>query len=62
VGKRSFANESLRGNLLALFDTLLRLKPASTKGIYIKSVSLSSTMGAGIWLDAAQVESLLKEA
>jgi large subunit ribosomal protein L1 len=61
VGKRSFANENLRGNLLALFDTLLRLKPASTKGTYIKSVSLSSTMGAGIWLDAAQVESLLKE-
>jgi len=32
VGKRSFSNENLRGNLLALFDTLLRLKPASTKG------------------------------
>ena len=61
IGKRSFSNENLRGNLLALFDTLLRLKPASAKGAYVKSISLSSTMGAGIWLDAAHVESLIKE-
>lgn len=51
VGKMSFSAEALRGNLDALMETLLRLKPASAKGVYMKNVTLTSTMGPGLKLD-----------
>lgn len=53
VGKISFSTEALRGNLNALMETLLRLKPASAKGVYMKNVTLTSTMGPGLKLDPA---------
>jgi large subunit ribosomal protein L1 len=51
VGKVSFGAEKLRENVSALLETIIKLKPASSKGIYIRSISLSSTMGAGVRID-----------
>jgi large subunit ribosomal protein L1 len=53
IGRASFAPEALRENLLALIDALNKAKPAASKGIYLKKVSLSSTMGAGIRVEQA---------
>jgi large subunit ribosomal protein L1 len=56
VGKRSFESEKLRANARALLDALLRAKPASAKGQYLRSITLSSTMGPGIKIDPSSVE------
>ena len=53
IGKASFKPEALAGNLRALLDTLLRLKPASAKGTYMKSVTISTTHGPGVKVDVA---------
>ncbi|MFK7927190.1 MAG: 50S ribosomal protein L1 [Myxococcota bacterium] len=55
VGKASMTEEQLRDNILALIGSLLRLKPATAKGTYVRSVALSSTMGPGIRLDINDV-------
>jgi large subunit ribosomal protein L1 len=55
VGKVSFDAEMLKGNLLALVEALVKAKPSAAKGTYIKKISLSSTMGAGINLDVSDV-------
>lgn len=52
VGKASFDAEKLRDNVLALMDVIIRAKPASSKGTYLKSIAISTTMGPGIKLDA----------
>lgn len=51
VGKASMSEEHLRENVLALLAMLMRLKPSTAKGTYVKSVALSTTMGPGIRLD-----------
>ena len=51
IGKASFGLDKLRDNAMALIDRLNHLKPSSAKGIYLRGVSLSSTMGPGIKLD-----------
>ena len=51
VGKASFAPEKLKENVLALMDVIIRAKPASSKGTYLKSIAISTTMGPGIKLD-----------
>jgi len=56
VGRASFTPEALAENLAALIETLNRLKPASAKGIYMKSISVSSTMGPGVRVDPAAIE------
>jgi large subunit ribosomal protein L1 len=48
VGKASFSAEDLAENYNALMAELIRLKPSSSKGAYVRGVSLSSTMGAGV--------------
>jgi large subunit ribosomal protein L1 len=53
IGRASFAPEQLKSNLVALIDALNKAKPAGTKGIYLKKVSVSSTMGAGVRVDTA---------
>jgi large subunit ribosomal protein L1 len=58
VGKRSFEAEQLVGNVTALMDAILRAKPASTKGIYVKTVALSTTMGPGIKVDPGSAATL----
>lgn len=59
VGKVSFDAELLKGNLLALVEALLKAKPSAAKGVYLKKISLSSTMGPGINLDVSEVTSQL---
>ena len=51
VGKISFSADQLKENVMALMDTIVRAKPASSKGTYLKSVAISTTMGPGIKLD-----------
>lgn len=58
IGKASMTPEQLRENALALLAALVRAKPASAKGQYVRSVALSSTMGPGIRLDASEVVKL----
>lgn len=53
IGKVSFAPEQLRENLAAFLDTIVKAKPSAAKGTYIRSATLSSTMGPGISLDMA---------
>ena len=51
IGRKSFADADLKSNLVALIDALNKAKPASSKGVYLRKVSLSSTMGAGVRVD-----------
>ena len=53
IGRASFTPEQLKSNLSALIDALSKAKPASSKGVYLKKVSVSSTMGAGVRIDTA---------
>lgn len=53
IGKASFSVEALQGNLAAVADAILRLKPSAAKGTYIKRVTLSSTMGPGVKVDSS---------
>jgi large subunit ribosomal protein L1 len=55
VGKRSFDAEKIVDNAAALIDAVLRAKPAAAKGIYMKRISLSTTMGPGIRIDPFSV-------
>ncbi|HPC84949.1 MAG TPA: 50S ribosomal protein L1 [Smithellaceae bacterium] len=57
VGKVSFGAEKLYENIMALLETILKLKPASSKGTYIKSIAISSTMGAGVKIDPLDIKS-----
>lgn len=59
VGKASFEADKLKENLLALVEALVKAKPSAAKGTYIKKISLSSTMGPGLNLDIADVQSKL---
>jgi large subunit ribosomal protein L1 len=56
VGKVSFGPERLFDNAKALIDSILKAKPAAAKGKYVKSISLSSTMGPGVKVDLGSVE------
>lgn len=53
VGKASFTEDQLKENLRLILNTLMRVKPSSAKGTYLKSCFISSTMGPGIRLDAS---------
>jgi len=55
VGKKSFGAEKLAENVKTIVEALLKAKPASAKGTYMKSITLSSTMGPGIRIDAGSV-------
>jgi large subunit ribosomal protein L1 len=61
IGKASFTTEQLVENYGAALDEILRLKPSSSKGRYIKKATVSSTMGPGIQLDPNRTRSLLSE-
>ncbi|NQX89696.1 MAG: 50S ribosomal protein L1 [Halioglobus sp.] len=56
IGKVSFEPDAIKGNLEALLADLKKIKPAAAKGIYLKKISLSTTMGPGITIDQASVE------
>jgi large subunit ribosomal protein L1 len=55
IGKRSFDERGLLENYLAVVDELLRAKPAAAKGRYVRSVTISTTMGPGIRIDPARI-------
>jgi large subunit ribosomal protein L1 len=56
VGKTSFATEALVANTRALVDSVVRAKPPAAKGRYLKSVTVSSTMGPGVRIDTAHID------
>jgi len=56
VGKLSFNDDRLAENAQALFDAVIRAKPAAAKGRYVKSIHIASTMGPGVAVDPATVE------
>jgi large subunit ribosomal protein L1 len=60
MGKVSFGVDKIVQNLAAFFDTIMRLKPASSKGTYLKAIAISTTMGPGLKIDSALVKDLLK--
>ena len=55
VGKASFDEEKLKGNIRALFDQIVKARPASVKGVYMKSATICSTMGPGVHLDLTKI-------
>jgi large subunit ribosomal protein L1 len=60
VGKKSFGPDKLKENILVLMDVIVRAKPPSAKGTYLQNISLSTTMGAGVKVDAANIQNLLR--
>ena len=55
IGRRSFDADKLKGNLAALLDALNKLKPASSMGVYLRKVAVSSTMGVGVRVDVSSI-------
>jgi len=55
IGRRSFDADKLQGNLAALVDALNKSKPASSKGVYLRKVAISSTMGVGVRVDTQTI-------
>ena len=51
IGRRSFDSDKLKENLAALMDALTKAKPASSKGVYLRKIAVSSTMGVGVRVD-----------
>jgi len=60
IGKVSFGKDKISDNVKALFDLIMKLKPSSSKGTYLKSVTVSSTMGPGVKVDPVEVPQTLK--
>jgi large subunit ribosomal protein L1 len=55
IGRRSFDSDKLKGNLVALLDALTKAKPATSKGVYLRKVAVSSTMGVGVRVDMPSI-------
>jgi large subunit ribosomal protein L1 len=60
VGKVSFGQKKLRENILALLDSVIKAKPASSKGSYMRSLAISTTMGPGIKVDPLTARNLMR--
>jgi large subunit ribosomal protein L1 len=60
MGKVSFGAEKILQNFTAFLETIMRLKPASSKGTYLKAIAISTTMGPGIKIDMASIKDLFK--
>jgi len=60
MGRVSFGLDKLIPNILSFFETILRLKPSSAKGTYLKSITISTTMGPGIKIDPSFVKEIGK--
>lgn len=56
IGKVAFETDQLRGNLMAVLADLKKAKPASSKGVYFKKITLSTTMGPGVTVDHAELD------
>jgi large subunit ribosomal protein L1 len=55
IGRASFTEQAIKENLVALVDALNKARPSGQKGIYLKKISLSSTMGVGVRVDQASL-------
>jgi large subunit ribosomal protein L1 len=62
LGKASFGTQKMKENVLTFLDRIIQLKPSTSKGIYLKSISLSTTMGPGVKIDPLDVRNLVKQA
>jgi large subunit ribosomal protein L1 len=60
VGKKSFAADQLVANALALLEAIVRAKPSASKGQYLRSITVSSTMGPGIQVDVQRIANQFK--
>jgi len=60
VGKASFGTEKLTQNLLTFIEKIIQLKPSTSKGIYLRSITVSTTMGPGVKLDPVAIRALIK--
>ncbi len=60
MGKVSFGADKIVQNMAAFLDKIMRLKPASSKGTYLKGIAISTTMGPGVKIDSVLVKDLLK--
>jgi len=60
MGKVSFGSQKLIENISAFIETIMKLKPSSSKGTYLKGIAVSTTMGPGIKIDTALVKDLVK--
>jgi large subunit ribosomal protein L1 len=56
VGKVDFSLEALKANVLAVLDGLRKAKPSTAKGVYLKKITLSTTMGPGLMIDQASFD------
>ena len=61
VGRKSFSQENLVANAMALLEAIVKAKPAASKGVYLRSLTLSTTMGPGIPVDAQRVANQFKK-
>jgi len=61
IGKKSFTTEALLQHYATLLDEIVRAKPASSKGRYLKSITVSTTMGPGIKVDPLKTRNLFEE-
>lgn len=61
LGKASFGSQKVKENVLAFIDKIIQLKPSTSKGIYLKSISISTTMGPGVKLDPLDIRNLVKQ-
>jgi large subunit ribosomal protein L1 len=55
IGRASFSADALKQNMLALVDALNKSKPATSKGVYLRKISISSTMGIGVRVDQSSL-------
>ncbi len=61
LGKASFGAKKIQENILAFVERIIQLKPSSSKGVYLKGISLSTTMGPGVKIDPAEIRTLVKQ-
>ena len=62
VGKKSFSPENIQANALAVIEAIIRAKPSAAKGTYLRSVTMSTTMGPGVAVDTVALANLFKKA
>ncbi|MBI5252167.1 MAG: 50S ribosomal protein L1 [Desulfomonile tiedjei] len=60
VGRVSFGKEKLSENLKTLMESIIRLKPSTSKGVYLRGLSVSTTMGPGVKIDPQEIRNLIK--
>jgi large subunit ribosomal protein L1 len=60
IGKASFGEQKLLENVLAFVERIVQLKPSASKGVYMRSITLATTMGSGVKIDPVALRSLIK--